>query len=232
MKKLIFLFLMVMNTGVYAVDQSVAVGGCTDIRSSIQRLACFDKLFDTPIYLDAVRIPEVLQPSYGIVDVVNKLESQRETDNYDLFISVSVEHSDTEQRRVVLTAPAIGAIGVRPILALSCIDNISRLQMIFSQPLDKTRVNLAIQNKKDKQVLSEEWKVIGGGYIVDAGRGIPSIRIIQRLKDSKRITFSSDQSSVEGLVFDLEALPKYIVELATACHWRGTNHLLSGAKRD
>lgn len=232
MRKLIFLFFMVVSTSIYAVDQSAAIGGCTDIRSSIQRLACFDELFDTPIYIKAITIPEVLKPNYGIVDIVNQSESQRETDSYDLFINASVEHSDTEQKRVVLTAPAIGAIGVRPILALSCIDNISRLQVIFSQPLNATRVNLTIHDKKGKKVLSEQWKVIGGGYIVDAGRGIPSIRIIQRLRKSNRITFSSDQSPLEGLVFDLGKLPKYIVELATACHWRGTDHFLSGAKRD
>ena len=232
MRKLIILFFILVSTSVYAVDQSAAVGGCTNIRSSIQRLACFDKLFDTPVYIEAISIPEVLKPNYGIVDIVNQSESQRETDNYDLLMDASVEHSDTEQQRVVLTTPAIGAIGVRPILALSCIDNISRLQIIFSQPLNATRVNLIIHGRKEKEILSEKWKVIGGGYIVDAGRGIPSIRIIQRLRKSNRITFSSDQSLLEGLVFDLEKLPEYIVKLATACHWRGTDHFLSGAKRD
>ena len=79
-----------------------------------------------------------------------------------------MEHEDVAQQRVVLAAPALGAIGARPILALSCIDNISRIQLILPQPLAATRAAISIRNQQGRSLLSEPWKVIDGGYIVDA----------------------------------------------------------------
>jgi type VI secretion system protein VasI len=231
MKKIVFILLLITSTGLYAADYIIDISNCTSIRSSIQRLACFDKLFDTPAYIEAINIPPALQPSYGVIDIIKQQENQRQADSYDLLINTSIEHAETKQQRVVLSAPAIGAIGIRPIFALSCIDNITRIQIILSQPLNATRTALSIQNEKGQQILSEQWKVIEGGYIVDAGRGIPSIQTAQRLKHSKRITLSSDQATLEGLVFDLEKLPQHINQLATACHWFGTPNPF-GARHD
>ena len=207
MKKLVFILLLVANPGLCADSHATDVNHCTSTRSSIQRLACFDKLFATPVYLDAVSIPQALQPSYGIVDIINQQEKKRQTDSYDVITNTTMEHAEAGQQRVVLSAPAIGAIGIRPIFALSCIDNITRMQIILPQPLDVTRTALSIHGDKGQQLLSAQWKVIGGGYIIDAGRGIPSIQVAQRLKQSKRITLSSDQAVLEGVVFDLEKLP-------------------------
>ena len=230
MKKCLLFLCIAASGSAYADDRIAAARECADTRSSIQRLACFDQLFDTPVYLEAVNIPKALQPHYGIVGVINRMEKQRPADNYNLLLHSEIEHQDTKQRRVVLAAPALGAVGARPILALSCIDNISRLQIILPQPLEATRAAVSIQNQKGKLLLSEPWKIIDGGYIVDAGRGVPSIDIAQRLNRNKRIILSSDQAALEGLVFDLEALPKHLIQLANACHWRRDR--LRGAAHD
>ncbi len=194
---------------------------CTEIRASIQRLACFDQLFQTPAYIETIAVPQEHRPNYGIIEAVNAHEQLRQKNDYSLRVTSDLEHPAAEQHRVIISVPAIGAIGTRPVFALSCIDNITRLQLILPDPIPTTRLDIRIKNENGKILLDDQWKIIGGGHIVDAGHGIPSIRVAKKLLGAKRLIFTSGQEVIDGVTFDVAAMPEQILPLQTACHWSG-----------
>ena len=110
-----------------------------------------------------------------------------------------------------------------PVLALSCINNITRLQLILPIAMADTRTVVGISDEQDRPLLDQQWRIIGGGYIVEAGRGIASIDVVQKLLGAKRLNLRSAQAAIDGLSFDIESLPDHIRTLQTACHWRHRN---------
>lgn len=202
--------------------------GCVAKRAPIERLACFDRHYGTPAYLDRVEVPVEHRPDYGIVEAVNQHEQRRADNDYGLMVSTRVEHAASEQQRVVMTAPALGAVGVRPIFALSCIDNITRVQLILPNAMAATRAVIGIADERARPLLDEQWRIIGGGYIIEAGRGIASIRVAQKLLGAKRLNLRSAQAAIDGLSFDVAGLPKHIRALQTACHWRSRHTARTG----
>lgn len=209
-----------LDTAAQAFDDATE---CVPLRAPIERLACFDRHFKTPAYLDRVEVPAEHRPDYGIVEAINQHEQHRADNDYGLMISTQIEHEESEQQRVVMSVPALGAVGVRPVLALSCINNITRLQLILPIAMADTRTVVGISDEQGRPLLDQQWRIIGGGYIVEAGRGIASIDVVQKLLGAKRLNLRSAQAAIDGLSFDIESLPDHIRTLQTACHWRHRN---------
>ncbi len=224
--KWMFLLLAAINANLlYAANyDDRLIQRCTSTELARERLACFDELFGTPVYLTltanhALSFTRTASPTTYLI---LQQEQERPADSFDLIMTSRLEHEDTAQQRVVLSTPAIGAVAYgRPVFALSCIDKITRLQIILPQEVLEARAVVTVRDEKNRQLLSDRWQVIDNGYVVDAGRGIPSIRIAQKLKRHKRISLESNLPVLDGLTFDLEKLSEYVVPLAKACQWRG-----------
>src|SRR5699024_8313478 len=99
----------------------------------------------------------------------------------------------------------------------SCIDNITRMQLIFNRPLTMPQRRVTLKTEEGE--FSSIWFIRDVGYTFEASRGLPGIKEIQKLFNSSTLTFSSTNKKIDGLRFNIAELQETIKSLRTACHW-------------
>ncbi|MGL4668299.1 MAG: type VI secretion system-associated protein TagO, partial [Saezia sp.] len=120
-----------------------------------------------------------------------------------------------------ISAPGLykNPINPRVYLAVSCILNITRLQIISPLPIERQtiRVQLLLDNKPiGKETV---WQVLESGTVVDAGRGLVAIDLVRRLGQGKSLSIVSDYSVLNDIRFDADGLNEHIQQERQACHW-------------
>ena len=202
----------------HAHAQSQELSQCTRIASSLQRLACFDRLAGTPLTSQSTGgspqryVPEVIRE-------VAKLEKARPKGETRFRMVQSIESATTGQRRVIISAPAVNARPPKPLMAISCIANITRLQFIVHPATGRNQANMELIHDGRVVVPRQTWQVLEQGRLVDAGRGLVGIDVVRRLGSGKRLEVRSDLSQLNGLVFDSEGLAELIEIQRNACRW-------------
>ncbi|MFJ4048236.1 type VI secretion system-associated protein VasI [Pseudomonas hunanensis] len=183
---------------------------CPRIVFNIERLACFDQAAGTPGFtphrqwsaqeLEAPTLRRVLIHETGRApeDLMFRLRS--------------------EEGGLLISAPAIASVAPHPYLIISCVQNISRLQLVTAQPVDSSRVQVRLRGERGATVPTP-WQVMENGQVLDAGRGLPGIEQIKQLIGAHRIHVESDNPAVDGLVFDAQGLDPLIDEARKACRW-------------
>ncbi|MFG0531358.1 type VI secretion system-associated protein VasI [Pseudomonas sp. yb_2] len=183
---------------------------CPRIVSNIERLACFDQAAGTPGFtphrqwsaqeLEAPTLRRVLIHETGRApeDLMFRLRS--------------------EEGGLMISAPAIASVAPHPYLIISCVQNISRLQLVTAQPVDASRVQVRLRGERGATVPTP-WQVMENGQVLDAGRGLPGIEQIRQLIGAHRIHVESDNPAVDGLVFDAQGLDPLIDEARKTCRW-------------
>ncbi|EKT4507033.1 type VI secretion system-associated protein VasI [Pseudomonas sp. DCB_CB] len=183
---------------------------CPRIVSNIERLACFDQAAGTPGFtpqrqwsaqeLEAPTVRRVLIHETGRApeDLMFRLRS--------------------EEGGLLISAPAIASVAPHPYLIISCVQNISRLQLVTAQPVDASRVQVQLRGERGATAPTP-WQVMENGQVLDAGRGLPGIEQIKQLIGAHRIHVESDNPAVDGLVFDAQGLDPLIDEARKTCRW-------------
>lgn len=201
--------------------QAAATSGrdCTAVASAVERLACFDRAAGTPATAQRARPASIAQALPAVFALVQANERQRQPEQRGFLLSSEVENAATDQRRVVISAPALGVVGAPRYLAISCQSNISHLQLLLDPPVQ--RHSVSVQLLLDQQPLqpARSWRVLEAGHLVDAGRGLPAVDLLKRLSHGSRLSLRSDEPRLDGLVFDAEGLASLILEERQACHW-------------
>lgn len=194
---------------------------CTAIQSSLDRLACFDTYFKTPIYLPNNTKPSISRVNYQpeILKIAHRVEKNRPPETAGLLTQKTIGHEASGQKRIILSAPAIGALPPRPLLLISCMNNITRLQIGFDQPLTEHSTRVTLTQNDMSTGGDYLWQIIEAGKIVDAGRGIPSINILKTISKYQRLLVQSDAQLLNGLTFDISGLKQALPEFRKACHW-------------
>ncbi len=72
----------------------------------------------------------------------------------------------------------------RPVLMLSCIDNITRMQIILPNKQDAGSVMVST----DRTQFTAEWFLRENGYVLESSRGLPGIDEIKRLLNGEKLT--------------------------------------------
>ncbi|MOA22786.1 hypothetical protein D3C78_1433710 [compost metagenome] len=124
------------------------------------------------------------------------------------------------QYKVVISAPALGGATPHPYLAISCLSNISRLQLLTAEPLPVNRANIRLL--LDGRPISDTrpWQVLEDGTVTDAGRGLVAIEQLRHLtRPGQQLQLESDHSPFDGLRFDASALSGHMAVQREACHW-------------
>ncbi|MDF0729260.1 type VI secretion system-associated protein VasI [Pseudomonas entomophila] len=190
---------------------------CPQVVSNLERLACFDQAAGTPVHVprQAWSAPEQEAPSLLSV-MVN--EARRAPDDLTFTLSEQGNSDAQGQKRLVISAPAIAATEPRPFLAISCIENISRLQLLIGEPIDVGRVTVQLRTEL-QSTAALPWQVMENGQVLDAGRGLPAIEKIKALIGAHRIHVVSDDPVVDGLTFDAQGLDPLIEQARAACRW-------------
>ncbi|WP_191578863.1 type VI secretion system-associated protein VasI [Achromobacter insolitus] len=223
-----------------AATDAVASGrSCRTIVSAIERLACFDAEAGTPpVPAAQMATPSTAAPASAastaavstaapsamvrvpdIVGLVQRNESRRKPDHAGVLL-LRVGDAIPGQDKVVISAPALAGSEPRPLLAISCLQNISRLQLITAEPLDVSRVSIRVL--LDGRPISDRrpWQVVEDGTVTDAGRGLVAIEQLRHLtRASQQMQLESDHAAFHGRSFDTAALHELMAQQREACHW-------------
>lgn len=196
----------------FATEKSTNILGnlekCRQIISSLERLDCYDNTWD----VDKHQQNFTLLRSKPWIDATEQ-EKNRSTHSVNFIMTEKIK-DDVPQ--VLITTPAVGNVPPRSILMLSCIDNITRLQLIFHQPIEGRTIPVSIQT--DRKAFNSQWLNRDSGYILEASRGLQGINEIQQLFGASKLTVKVTNSSKEW-VFNIENLEQEITSLRQACHW-------------
>ena len=195
-----------------------ALSPCTHKESALERLDCYDRVLrpsqqqdDSLRTSDAnaqiSRNPHWLQATAQ--------EQQRGADSPPILTG----NSGGDNPRIMLTTPAQSPRATGAILAFSCIDNITRMQIMLPTPARTEKG--AITLLTDKGTMKTRWFVRDNGYVLEASRGLPGIDEIRQLLSfqARQMTLASSDPTVNGLVFDISTLSSAIASLRAACHW-------------
>ncbi|MFD4841349.1 type VI secretion system-associated protein VasI [Achromobacter sp. NPDC058515] len=207
--------------------QGHALGNCTAIVSDVERLGCFDATAGTP----PSPVPPAAQPGAGaraksasspaapgVTELVRRNEAARQERNYSFLISLA-EDQQPGQTQVVISAPALDAAAQRTYLAISCVSNISRLQLLAHRPFDRNQISIRLFIDDRPLSAARTWQVLEEGNVADAGRGLVAIELLRQFSSGGRLRVESDYAPVNGLMFDAEGLQGLVAQQREACHW-------------
>ena len=135
---------------------------CSRIVSNVERLACFDESAGTPAHLVAVHWSAPEQDSPTVRRVLTH-EAGRNSDDLTFRLT-------REDEGLTISAPAVASAVPHPYLVISCLQNISRLQLIAAQPVDAGRVATRLLGERGATALTP-WQVTENGQMREAGRG-------------------------------------------------------------
>ncbi len=182
-----------------------ALSQCREESSQLIRLSCYDH-----INVENKPVSPVDVSAMGdIWRLAVEHEMQRE--NHTAGFRVSANNKSAYP--VIMTIPAMGYLPPRPILMISCIDNITRMQIALS----KKQTSGSILLITDKTQLKSKWFLRENGYLLEASRGIPGIDEIKQLLSSEKLTIKL--ANDEQLIFNISGINKEIKPLRSACHW-------------
>lgn len=220
MKPILLPILLTLSQPLFALTLNEAdIHNCQSQTIALQRLNCYDRLHNAPIH--PVNIPKPVKPhTITIMDHIHTQERQRTAEDEPLLINSQLEHAESGQQQVIISTAAIGAIGIRPILAISCQRNITQLQIVLPTPITDKIIALTILDETGKPQIQALWRVNNTGRIIAAGRGMDSIDSLRALQHNQHIQLQSDKPLLDGLRFDLSGLTEKLRVLATACHWK------------
>ena len=182
---------------------------CKEIISDRDRLFCFDEAVNTPIFTaPSTNLP--LSPSENYPQEwkqVHQMEQKREADSEGFWRSEnSLEHYDT-----LHFTQSVEDLGI---VVLSCINNISRVEVMLNKPSNQGAVPIVIDGRIKEE---RQWLLDDTGYILREGRGLPSIAIIRNLMGESQFTLTLNE---RHYTLSLKGFDEQVKQLQTLCHWR------------
>lgn len=192
---------------------------CRQIGSKLDRLLCFDTVFVTPsatnIAQNEVQVAENdPHPKQWKRAFDNEALRQHER---GFLLNDSLANTPDDDPNIWATAQAIGAIPPRPIMMLSCIDNISRVELIFADPINIRSASIAINTEQGTS--SQDWIVDNSGYILRTGRGLQAIVAMKAMLSGKEFVLGSEHKWIDGLQFDTHQIHTSLKALRRECSW-------------
>lgn len=223
---LIMLMLMGCDSNT-AVDTAVEQD-CKAIVSDLERLACFDVVAGTPpVAVKTVSVqpaqvevtPRTGLASSEIVALVRRNESGR--GQYQTGLRLLQEAGEAPgQKALVLSSPTVDGNPRTPHLAISCLSNISRLQLVAEQPLEVDRMDIRLLLDGRPLGTARPWQVLDEGLVVDAGRGLVAIEQLRLMTAAASLLrVESNYAPFDGLSFNVSGLHRQIAHQREACRW-------------
>ncbi|EEX91802.1 type VI secretion protein VasI [Vibrio orientalis CIP 102891 = ATCC 33934] len=189
-------------TNTYQWEQ---VDQCRIIAKRLERLRCFDQLFDTPVALNGQN-HEADKPKAWML----AYPKSRAEDN----LTPDLNESDSgKDAWVTLPALPLGDVD-SPVLVMSCMDEISRVQLALPKPLIDARISVSVA-----QGQREYWRSDDEGVVFSSAQGLPAIELMKRMAQQRKVTLRSNSETVDGLQFDTVALQAALRPLRQRCRW-------------
>lgn len=189
-------------TNTYQWEQ---VEQCRIIAKRLERLRCYDQLFDTPVTLKG-QSHEPDKPKVWMLAYPNSSAENSQAPSLN-------ESASSEDAWVTLSAlPQDGADS--PVLVMSCMDEISRVQLALPKPLIDARISVSVA-----QGQREYWRSDDEGVVFSSAQGLPAIELMKRMAQQRKVTLRSNSETVDGLQFDTVALQAALRPLRQRCRW-------------
>lgn len=213
-------------TGCDSGEPATAAGpDCTRITSALERLACFDAIAETPPTYPSQQPPAaavvaepVVKPPH-ITRLVNANEAGRRPEETASRISSSAD-ALPGQDKVVISAPALSGTAAETYLAISCLSNISRLQLLSADPLPVNHITIRLLLDGRPITAARPWQVLEDGTVSDAGRGLVAIEQLRHLtRKAQLLQVESNHGPFDGMRFDASALAEQMSRQREACQW-------------
>lgn len=205
---------------------AAATPDCIRISSALERLACFDAAAGTPpITLPAQTpaAPGVVEPTTVQPPLIKRLVNANEAGRrHEETASRITRSADVlpGQDKVVISAPALAGTTTHTYLAISCLSNISRLQLLSAEPLPVNHITIRLFLDDRPITSARPWQVLEDGTISDAGRGLVAIEQLRHLtRPGQRLQVESNHDAFDGVSFDATALAAQMSRQREACHW-------------
>ncbi len=178
---------------------------CTQEPQRLDRLACFDEVFGTPIALAQIerwhgQQPERWRQAYA-------QEQRRQPGDGPIYRNTG------EVSGHLMTLSALGVKPPRPLIAIQCHNNITELSVMMPAEMAEERVTMDFGQGK------QLWRVRDEGFVVSGGRGLPAIRTVLNMSGAQSLTVASSSSRLDGLMFDLTDFGDTLKPLREACGW-------------
>lgn len=207
----LWLLLTVLTASAWAEDRARldAALACTDEPQRLVRLACFDRVFSTPVLAQPLTEPET--PRSPRWQEAFAQEQGRTPETGALYRDTGLMAGH------LVTIAALGTMPPRPLLLAQCHNNITELALLLPKPSTDERVALTLTGDgfSERQL----WRIRDGGYAVSGGRGLPAIHTLKMLDRSGQFRIASDAAGIDGLVFDLSGLSQALQPLRQDCGW-------------
>lgn len=150
-------------------------------------------------------------------DLVRMNEASRQAGDTEFLLSHTLDQQ-AGQHRVMISAPAQAA-GPPTYLAISCLSNISRLQLVAEQPIERDQISIRLHIDERPLSAARRWRVLDEGNVVDAGRGLVAIEQLRPFVAGAQLRVESDYAPLNGLTFNATGLQALLARQREACHW-------------
>ncbi len=189
---------------------------CSAIPTRLERLACFDGVFNTPVDADNEQTIANIKPeAYQRAHASEAARSEGEQ-GFVMRYTDPEDHS----KGIWMTATAIPDRGQQredmPILMLSCIDSISRMELVLPKTTSAGKAMVLVSGSF---AVTDRWLSDDSGTIMHAGRGIPAINVMKALMSSSGSVLRSELDEIGNLTFDTEGLTSSIRPMRNTCRW-------------
>lgn len=218
MKRIFFLccFLMCLKafdaeiiTSVRAAPSS-DIQQCINTRSRIERLSCFDQVFNVEFQHEGPTSPEKFPPSW-----LKAMEGiEKEGGNLVLLTEGEGRGSKAWILLPALNQETQFSNNAKPVLMFSCIDNLSRIEIALPSSVQDARVKVSLSNH-----VSQVWRSDDSGLLMSSARGLPAINTMKEIMYERRLLIRSNAPFIDGLQFNTEELSESIVALRQRCGW-------------
>ena len=200
-----------------SVDYKVTVDAaklCSSIKARLERLQCYDKLFPAPIeeLLDTASEKKKNGKPEEWMRAVASEDLRKESE--EGFRMNILDENDPETS-VWYTARAEEK-GSDTILQFGCLDKISRVELLLTEPVQEGRITLTVVGGEP---FTQQWTADDSGLVLRPGRGIPAIRAMRAMLNARPLVIRSDVEAIDGLTFDNRGLEDMIVPMRTICGW-------------
>ncbi|HBN6296300.1 TPA: hypothetical protein L3M97_004256 [Vibrio parahaemolyticus] len=181
--------------------QVEALFQCRQESDRLTRLACFDEVIQTPTqassthHLNAMRYPSLWQ------QIWRSQARQKE--------GVQVWKNEGENDAWIAIRER-SEFPPRALLALSCIDNLSRVDVLMAKPIEPLILKMAL-DKQRVTLRSDDY-----GVMYSSARGVPAIDIMKWFFFQEPLSLLVDG---EQLQFETQEASTLLPLLKTRCHW-------------
>lgn len=182
---------------------------CRAETAPLARLDCYDHAL-LPVATITAPEPVTMGPAWR-----RAMEQEQMRDSHSTAFLLTETAGDNPT--VILTTPAIGHPPPRPVLMLSCLDNITRLQVALVAPRREGENQVLLTTEAIR--FDAYWFLRESGYLLESSRGLAGIDEIKRLLGAESLTIGLQQGSAGNLKFSIAQLDEAIKPLRSACHW-------------